>query len=158
MCLSCTLAKEVTVHLFLGLGVYTGIFALYLQCPLKESKTAIIVFYVLCLLYALSMTDVAMDLLVFVLTVSNNSIRKIIIIQMRIVAHALSSQFQNDSQSMSYYRIFVVQNIVSGLCDFIAQSILVRINHRAYYHLFYSPKSSQRSSVVGSCGAKISES
>jgi hypothetical protein len=80
---SCTLAKE--VHLFLGLGVYTGIFALYLQCPLRESKTAIIVFYVLCLLYALSMATVAMDLLEGVLTVSNNSIRKIIIIQMRIV-------------------------------------------------------------------------
>jgi hypothetical protein len=83
MCLSCTLAKE--VHLFLALGVYTGIFALYLQCPLKESRTAMIVFYVLCLLYALSIATVAMDLLEGVLEVSNNSIRKIIIIQMRIV-------------------------------------------------------------------------
>jgi hypothetical protein len=150
MCLSCTLAKE--VHLFLGLGVYTGIFALYFQCPLRESKTAIIVFYVLCLLYTLSMATVTMDLLVFVLSVSNNSIRKIIIIQMRIVAHALSSQYQNDSQSI------IVQIIVTGSCDFIAQCILVRINHRAYSHLFYSPKSSQRSSVVGSCGVKISVS
>jgi hypothetical protein len=157
MCLSCTLSKEVTVHLFLGLGVYTGIFALYLQCPSKESRTAIISFYVLCLLYALSMATVAMDLLEFVLIVSNNSIRKIIIIQMRIVAHALSSQYQNDSQSI-IYRIFIVEVIVIGLCDFIAQCILVRINHRAYYHLFYSPKSSQRSSVVGLCGVKISVS
>jgi hypothetical protein len=157
MCLSCTLAKE--VHLFFGLGVYTGIFALYLQCPLKESRTAIIVFYVLCLLYALSMATVAMDLLEGVLGVSNNSIRKIIIIQMRIVAHALSSQYQleNDSQS-TLYRFYTVQIVVSGLCDFIAQCILVRINHRAYYHLFYLPKSSQRSSVVGLCGVKISVS
>jgi hypothetical protein len=48
--LNCTLANE--VQFFLGIGIYSGIFALYLQCPLKESRPAIIVFYVLCLLYA----------------------------------------------------------------------------------------------------------
>jgi hypothetical protein len=126
-----------------------------LQCPLKESRTAIIVFYVLCLLYALSMATVAMDLVESVLGVSNNSIRKIIIIQMRIVAHALSPQLQNDSLSM-IYRFYIVQVIVNGSCDFIAQCILVRINHRAYHPAFYSYKFSQRSSVVGSCGVKIS--
>jgi hypothetical protein len=82
---TCTLAKE--VQLFLGLGIYSGIFAIYLQCPSKESRTAIIVFYVLCLLYVLSMATFVIDLLVVVLDVSNHSICKIIIfMQMRIGA------------------------------------------------------------------------
>jgi hypothetical protein len=76
--LNCTLANQ--VQLFLGLlGIYTGIFAIYLQCPLKEeSRTATTIFYVLCLLYVLSMADVAMDLLESIIFVSNNSICKII--------------------------------------------------------------------------------
>jgi hypothetical protein len=124
-----------------GLGIYTGIFALYLQCPLKESRTATIVFYVLCLLYALSMATVAMDLVQSVLGVSNNSIRNsIIIIQMRI--GALSPQDENDSQSM-LYRTSIVQMVANGSCDFIAQSILVRINH-CTYHPFYSPTVSSK--------------
>jgi hypothetical protein len=135
--LTCTLAKE--VHLFLGLGIYSGIFAIYLKCPSKESRTATIVFYVLCLLYVLSMASVVMDLLQCIIDVSNNSICKIIIMQMRI--GALSPQIQNDSLSM-IFRINIVQVVASASCDFIAQCILVRINHRAY-HLFYSPKSSK---------------
>jgi hypothetical protein len=135
--LTCTLAKE--VQSFLGLGFYSGIFALYLQCPLKESRPAIIVFYVLCLLYALSMATVASDSLGIILTVSNNSICKIIIMLMRI--GALSPQFQNVSNSMSY-RVGIVQIVANGSCDFIAQCILVCINH-CTYHPFYSPKSSK---------------
>ena len=135
--LTLTLAKE--VQLFLGLGIYSGIFALYLQCPLKESRPAIIVFYVLCLLYVLSMAEVASDLLEIILAVSNNSICKIIITQMCI--GALSPQIQNDSLSM-LFRINIVQTVANGLCDFIAQCILVCINH-CTYHPFYSPKSSK---------------
>jgi hypothetical protein len=59
---------------------------MYLQCPLKESRTAIIVYFVLCLLYVLSMATVASDFLNCILVVSNNSICKIIIMQMRIGA------------------------------------------------------------------------
>jgi hypothetical protein len=79
-------AKE--VHLFLGdLGIYTGIFALYLQCPSKESRMANIVFFVLCLLYVLSIATVVSDLLETILEVSNNStICKIIIMTMRIAS------------------------------------------------------------------------
>jgi hypothetical protein len=82
--LTCTFAKE--VQSFLGIGIYSGIFALYLQCSLKESRTAIFVFCLLCLLYVLSMVTVAFDLLSFVLEVSNNSIRNIVIMQMCIGA------------------------------------------------------------------------
>jgi hypothetical protein len=137
--LNLTLAKE--VRLFLGLGIYSAIFAIYLQCPLKESRTAIIVFYVLCLLYVLSMATVVFDSLQNILAVSNYSICKIIIMQMRI--GALSPQFQNGSQSM-LFRITIVQLecIANCLCDFIAQCILVRTNHQTY-HPFYSPKSSK---------------
>jgi hypothetical protein len=111
---------------------------MYLQCPLKESRTAIILFYVLCLLYVLSMATVISDLLQCIAAVSNNSIRKIIIIQMRIGA---LSQYQNYSQSTIRYS-GIVQAIANGSCDFIAQCILVRINHFTY-HPFYSPKSSK---------------
>jgi hypothetical protein len=136
--LPCTLAKE--VQSFLGLGIYSAFFALYLQCPLKESRTATTVFYVLCLLYVLSMATVVSDLLEIIINVSSdNSICKIIIILMRI--GALSHQFQTHSPSM-INRIVIVQTVVSGSCDVIAQCILVRINHRAY-HPFHSPKSSK---------------
>jgi hypothetical protein len=71
--LTTTLAKK--VQSFLGLlGIYSGIFVMYLQCPLKESRTAIIVLYVLCLLYVISVVDFATDLLESILEVSNNSI------------------------------------------------------------------------------------
>ena len=74
-------AKE--VQLFPGLGIYSGILALYikLQCILvsKGAKTTSIVFYALCLLYVLSTASVACDLLQFVIQVSNNSICKYII-------------------------------------------------------------------------------
>ena len=115
-----TLANEVQ-H---GLGIYSGIFAMYLQCPLKESRTAIIIFYVLCLLYVLSAADVVSDLLSRILEVSNNSICKI----MQICIGALSPQLQNVSLLM-VFRNNIVQIIVNGSCDFIAQCILVRKNH-----------------------------
>ena len=68
--LTFTLAKE--VQLFFGLGLYSGIFAIYLQCPLKESRTATIIFYVLCLLYVLSTATVVCDLINPVISVSNS--------------------------------------------------------------------------------------
>ena len=62
------LSKEVL--LLSGLGIYSGIFAMYLQCPSKDSMTANIVFYVLCLLYALSTASVLSDLIAIILEVS----------------------------------------------------------------------------------------
>ena len=75
---TCTLAKE--VQLFPGLGIYSGIFSIYLQCVLsRESRTTTIIFYALCVLYVLSTATVVSDLLEFVIQVSNNSICKNII-------------------------------------------------------------------------------
>ena len=73
-----TLAKE--VQLFPGLGLYSGIFAIYLrlQRPMDKSRTAIILFYIVCLLYFLSIATITSDVVTFVLEVSNtgNSIYK----------------------------------------------------------------------------------
>ena len=88
--LTFTLAKK-KVQLSLGLGIYSGIFALYLQCHLKDSRTTFIVFYVLCLLYVLSMAVVISDSLENILNVSNNSICKIIIIMMQMPICAIAS-------------------------------------------------------------------
>ena len=64
-----TLAK--VVQLFPGLGLYSGIFAIYLQCLLIESRTINIIFYVLCLLYILSTATVVSDFLAVLLQVSD---------------------------------------------------------------------------------------
>ena len=74
---SCTLAKEVQLSPGPLAGLYTGIFAIYLQCPKKESRSASIVFYVICLLYVLSAVTVVSDLLCIMFFVSNNSICKL---------------------------------------------------------------------------------
>jgi hypothetical protein len=71
------IAKE--VQLFPGLGLYSGIFAIYLQCPSNNSRTANIVFYIICLLYVLCAAAVFSDILRFIFAVSNNSICKNII-------------------------------------------------------------------------------
>ena len=67
-----TLAKE--IQLFPGLGLYSGIFAMYLQCSSKKAGTAIILFYAVCLLYLLSTAVFVSDLVRFMLQVSNNSV------------------------------------------------------------------------------------
>ena len=74
---TCTLAKE--VQLSLALGLYSGIFAIYFQSPSKESRTAAIIFYVLCLLYILSTANLVCDFLevifeIYFPAVSDNSI------------------------------------------------------------------------------------
>ena len=71
LCIFCTLVKE--VQLCPGLGVYSGIFAIYLQCASKDSRTTTIVFYALCLLYFLSTATVVGDLVEYIIMVSDNS-------------------------------------------------------------------------------------
>ena len=77
MCFNLYPAKE--VQLLPGLGIYSGIFAIYLQCVLsKEPRTTSIVFYALCLLHILSTATVISDLLLVlaVIEVSINYICK----------------------------------------------------------------------------------
>ena len=63
------------------LGLYSGIFAMYLKCQWDKSRKPTIVLYALCLLYVLSTVTVASDLVVITLqlVVSNKSTCKNII-------------------------------------------------------------------------------
>ena len=72
--LPCTLAKE--VELFPGLGLYSGILAMYFQCQLNKSteRKTTIVSYAVCLLYVMSTVNFVSDLFALILEVSNNSI------------------------------------------------------------------------------------
>ena len=65
LCFNLYAAEE--VQLFSGLGIYSGIYAIYIQCVLlEESRTTTIIFYALCLLHVLSTATVVGDLLEFV--------------------------------------------------------------------------------------------
>ena len=138
---TCTLARE--DQLFPGLGLYSGLFAVYLQCSSNKSRTAIIYFYTLCLLYVLSIASILSDLIVAILQVSNNPIYKSVkflsVVQIHISIP--SSQPQIDLQSILFH-LSIFQKIANGCCDFIAQCILVRMKH-CTYHPFYLPKSSK---------------
>ena len=78
--LTCTLSKEVQLIPGRrdGLGIYTGIFAMYLQYPPNKTRTTII-FYALCLLYVLTTATIVADLVVVTFQVSDNSVCKNII-------------------------------------------------------------------------------
>ena len=105
---------------------------MYLQCIWKKPRKAIILFYAVSLLYVLSTASFVTDLVALILEVSNNSICKnyhflsLTIAQARLITASL--QIQTDSQPM-LYRFSIVRGVVSGCCDFLAQCILVRINH-----------------------------
>ena len=83
-------AKE--IQLFPGLGIYTGIFAIYLQCPSDESRTrtANVVFYAICLLYVFCAAAVVSDLISVTLQVSDKFICRNIIF---IISCAVVYQF-----------------------------------------------------------------
>ena len=73
---TCTLVKE--VHLFPGLGLYSGIFATYcgqyfkLQRSRNKSKRASIIFYALCALYVLSTVNAVLDLIAIIIEIVSN--------------------------------------------------------------------------------------
>ena len=133
--LICALAKE--VQLFPGPGLYSGIFAIYLQCPStrnRDNSRTPIVFYALCILYILSTVNFVADFANLVLDeVSNNSI-----CNLKNLVFLSVVQFDFIFTITSTIDIGYVQIIVSGCCDFIAQSIIVRTNH-CTYRRFCSP-------------------
>lgn len=131
--MTCALAEEV------GLGLYSGIFVMYLQHPSNKSRTSIIL-YALCLLYILSTATIVSDLLTLILGVSINSISKNSLFFFKLVVQlrfsTLSPQLHINSD-LIFFRLTTIQSIASGCCDFLAQCILVRINRCTYYHSFY---------------------
>ena len=90
------IAKE--VQLFPVLGVYSGIFAIYLQYPSNESRTrtANVIFYTICLLYVFCAAAVVNDSISFTFEVSNKFICKNIIF---IISCAVLYQFTITSTS-----------------------------------------------------------
>ena len=72
--LPCALAKQ--VELFPGLGLYSGIFVMYLQCQSNGStgRMAANFFYAICLLYVQATFSFISDLVLKVPSVSNISI------------------------------------------------------------------------------------
>jgi len=89
-------------------GVYSGIFAIYLQSP--GASRAKIIFYVLCSLYILSTATFVCDLLIFMIEIYYE--------------YPITDQFYND-MLLLYYRMQFVQATVIGCCDAIAQFILI---------------------------------
>ena len=55
------------------------------------------------------------------------------------------------------YHLVIIQTLIFGCCDFIAQSILVRTTSETYYSL-YSPGIFERYIVATSCGVTTYES
>ena len=94
---------------------------MYLQCQSNEStgRTATIVFYAICVLYVLSTVNFISDVAVETLEVSNTYICSKISYFLSIVQSRISAPISYET----------VQCITSGCCDFLAQCILVRINH-----------------------------
>lgn len=115
-------------------GLYSGIFAKYLQHQASENKTKSFLFYALCTLYVLSLATVVLDITTFINGVSSNFVRNNNNLFMLSVVQILITQNK-------VYPIYVISGAIIGSCDFISQCILVRINHD--YHLLYSSKSSK---------------
>ena len=90
---NCTVQVANDAQLFSGLlGLYSGIFAMYLQCPSKKSTSAIILFYAICLLYILSTATFVCDFVNIILEVSTNSICQNYIIFISVVLYSRVSQ------------------------------------------------------------------
>ena len=93
---------------------------------------AIFLFYAVCLLYVLSTASFVSDLVALILEVSKNSIYSIKILFFISVVQThiatLPRQLRIDSQIIKLH-IFRAQVTAYGCCDFLAQCILVRINH-----------------------------
>lgn len=107
-----------------GLGIYLAMFAMYLQYegtkkPLDKRTT--IVFYSLCTLYALSTAIFTIDITETVLLVSNISVCDHNLF-------LLCYQSSGYTGAMFYKIAIISSTMISGCCDFLAQSILVCIS------------------------------
>ena len=146
-----TLAKE--IQLFSGTGLYSGIFAIYLQCPKKDSRTAMIVFYVLCLLFVLSTASVVCDLLniILYLYINNNEVSNNPICNLKNMFFIGSTGLRGDNYNSH--------------CGCPSHTKRLLWCHRTIYHgtinivsIRFIHLNLQRSTDVGSCGVKMSMS
>ena len=126
-------------------GIYSGIFAMYLQHHESQKgtdKAKNILFYAICVLYALSVVDNIMDLILNWAQVSLDD-------------HCCLTLFQLVLQNIEIPYCAVIQSTVFACCDFIAQSILVRTTGNAH-HLFHSSNCSKDISLLDCVGLQHS--
>ena len=160
------LSNEVWL-LFPGLlGLYSGIFAIYLKCQLEKSRKPTIVFHALCLLYILSTFTAVCDLLVITIQIKVSNILSVKLLFSKLVMQYDISGTNNTIPSYivsgpqfevqrMLLRLAILQTVASGCCDFIAQCIMVHINHCTYRFIHLNL---QRYTVAGLFGEKISVS
>jgi len=80
-------------------GIYSGIFAMYLHHYLQSDRRTTLIFYSLCTLYILSIV---------------------------LIASELTFSHLPPAQDATWnYNFYVIEVVISGCCDFIAQSILI---------------------------------
>jgi hypothetical protein len=103
---------------------------MYLQHPQNKSRTASIIFYALCVLYVLSTVNAVLDSVpVITELVSNNPICKNIIFKNSVVEKNYDERQLIGVESFTLH-IGIAGTTASGVCDFLAQCVLVRIlNH-----------------------------
>ena len=108
-------------------GLYSGIFAMYLQHRGSQQSTDRannILFYALWVLYALTTATIIVDTLGFCW---NNPVS--------MDDHRFLNLFQLILQTIEIlYHLNIIDATSFGLCDVIAQSILVRPTGNGYYH------------------------
>ena len=104
----CTLTKE--VQLFPGLGIYSRILVMYLQCQSNNStdRTPTVVFYAICLLYVLSTANFVSDLVALIVEVSNNSICSENFMFYQLYRHIMVVLFFPLKLSKAYYPVVVI--------------------------------------------------
>ena len=61
-------------NITLVLGIYSGIFAMYLRYYSSQKDTKSILFYAVCVLYALNTTKIVLNFMTFGPLVSNNTV------------------------------------------------------------------------------------
>ena len=100
-------------------GLYSGIFAMYLQhhgSPQRTEKTKSILFYALSVVYTLSATTIITDILVFSWPGAVSMNYHGCLIFLKLVVQSVEV----------VYHLQIIQGIAFAFCDFIAQSVLVR--------------------------------
>jgi hypothetical protein len=133
---------------------------MYLQSKIGETNnTPSLLFYLLCILYILSVATLAGDITDFIFTVSHHSIRNTtLFFFLQSVVQFLDTSRPNTNSLLIH--LAFLQITVTGLCDFLAQIILVRIAKllQNLPNRFYSFKYSQkiyRCWVVWSCNTRV---
>ena len=132
-------------------GLYSAIFFIYMQCQTSEEfsiKKRNVLLYALSVLYILSSATIVLDvteLTVSKIFIHHNSLFFTLLI--------FGQDWYPTTSLVPGFRLDYASQTIIGLCDFISQAILVRINsnHLLFIHLKF-----QRYTDAGSYGVVTS--